>query len=393
MPPASAPQANTPGAACARSSTASPPRVVVTPATRLDRHRAGAALARARPLPRPPSTISPTLRSRTRSPSAVVATRNQARARGWRAIHCAVSTSDQVRARAARRARWSPRRAARSSCDRRDEVRSGPRARAARASRERRPRPGRRSCAPPAARPDPQAVPGRAGRRAQQHVLGLGRHVLAQQLAARARSRPWRGSAARPSGGSRSGLAEAHARRRPRAARAVRPAGSKRTPVVSALPVLALDHGRAERLEPAQVFVEALEQRAAGGARRRRGTRARKRVEARGGARRRRSTAASSRPARSSFSSTVGCGAQAARLGRRHEAGHARAGDHQVGHDRLRPGRSPACAPRTRCGCRPGPRRKTASVLGASLSRRSRCRAAPRPAAPRRPTPPAARCG
>jgi hypothetical protein len=42
------------------------------------------------------ATISPTLRSRTRFSSASFSTRNQARARGCRAIQLAVSTSDHV---------------------------------------------------------------------------------------------------------------------------------------------------------------------------------------------------------------------------------------------------------------------------------------------------------
>ena len=118
--------------------------------------------------------------------------------------------------------------------------------------------PGARA-APPAAEPEPQPVAGRVRRAAQQQLVGLGRDVLAQQLA--------RGREAARGEHHRHAVRAAPAQRRARSSISPASARDDRVRVEAAahgagVPGRGRRHPRAARLEPVEVAVEALEQRA-----------------------------------------------------------------------------------------------------------------------------------
>ena len=232
---------------------------------------------------------------------------------------------------------------------------------------------------------------GRAGRRAHQHVVGLGRHVLAQQLTARAEAAGGEDSGL-PPGGSLRGCRGAASPAALGERRGQALGGRSERPVVSSLPVSRSTTGAPSDSSQRQVLVEALEQDALE-APSPPGHSSAKPLEvavapddAAGQAHRAARALEASRH--------DGAAPRAARLGRHPRGRPCPAPATASPATPLRPGRSPGCARRTRSGLPTDRAGKTASVLGASLtssiSTPARLGVALQP---RRRSRPAARCG
>ena len=251
--------------------------------------------------------------------------------------------------RSARRGRWSPSRGARRAA----------RARTKSCSRHARGRGGhgaavelvhaRRVSAPPAPRPSRSPSPVAPGRGPQQSAAS---GVMCSRTSSGdwPRSRRWPGSPACPSGSSRSGCAQPRPAGRRARARRSSARGVEAPPDGERVAGVALGDGRAQRLEPVEVVVEALAHQRAGAPGRRPGTRAGTRSKLAmapdHAAREQHRAARAGRPSRAPARRRRGARASAAAARPAMPA----PATHEIGHERrVRRARSSACARRTRC--------------------------------------------